>query len=243
MYGHRARIGLIVPSSNTVCEPEMARLCPEGVTSYATRILFEPTSQGLREMKRHVERAASELSSENISSIIAFCCTVGSLIGEVGYDREIIDLLEKNTNTPAITTTTAVMAALDALKIKKVAIGTPYTQEINRFEKKGLEKNGYEVVKIIGYHEHIPPETFKNEMIGCLVPEIAYQIGLQVNGKESEAIFLSCTNFRTIEIIQKLENETGKPVISSNQATLWYALRKLGIKDSIKGLGRLLEKY
>jgi maleate isomerase len=68
-------------------------------------------------------------------------------------------------------------------------------------------------------------------------------MGLRVDGKENEAIFISCTNFRTIEIIQELEEATGKPVISSNQATLWYALRKLGLKDSIKGYGQLLEQY
>ena len=243
MYGYRAKIGLIVPSSNTVCEPEMANLSPEGVYPYATRILFEPTPQGLREMKGHVERAALELSSENISHIIAFCCTVGSLIGDRDYDQEIIDLIKKKTHTPAFTTATAVKAALDVLNIKRVAIGTPYTKEINQFEKEGLERSGYPVTQIMGYHEHISPRAFKNEMIGRLSPEIAYEMGLKVNGRENEAIFLSCTNFRTIEIIEKLEQETGKPVISSNQTTMWYALRKLGIKDSIKGFGLLLEKY
>ena len=80
MYGERARIGLIVPSSNTVCEPEMATLSPQGVSTYATRILFEPTIQGLKAMKEHVKRATDELSSEGICQAIAFCCTVGSMI-------------------------------------------------------------------------------------------------------------------------------------------------------------------
>jgi len=80
-------------------------------------------------------------------------------------------------------------------------------------------------------------------MIGRLPPEAAYETGLSVDGKENEAIFISCTNFRTIEIIQRLEGETGKPIVSSNQATMWLALRKLGLKDSIRGFGRLLEIY
>jgi maleate isomerase len=66
MYGHRARMGLIVPSSNTVCEQEVAALCPDGVAAYTARILFEPTMIGLRAMKNHVERASLELSSEGI---------------------------------------------------------------------------------------------------------------------------------------------------------------------------------
>ncbi len=243
MYGHRARIGLIVPSSNTVCEPEMRILSPEGVTTYTTRILFEPTMQGLRAMKAHIERASLELSSEGISQIILFCCTIGSMIGGVDYDREIIDLIEKTTNTTAVTTTTAVKTALDALKIRRVAIATPYTLETTRYEKEWFEQQGYRATKIMGYHETVSPRIFKNEMIGRLYPEVAYELGLKVNGNENEAIFISCTNFRTIEIIQKLEEETQKPVISSNQATMWYALRRLGIKDSIRGYGRLLERY
>ena len=243
MYGYRARIGLIVPSSNTVCEPEMTRLCPEGVATYSTRILFEPTLDGLRKMKGHVERAASELSSEGICQMIAFCCTVGSLIEGVDIEREMIDLIEGNAGTPAITTATAVKAALDALRVKTIAIATPYPREINQCEKEGLERQGYQVTTILGYHESIPPKTFKNEMIGRLPPEAAYETGLSVDGKENEAIFISCTNFRTIEIIQRLEGETGKPIVSSNQATMWLALRKLGLKDSIRGFGRLLEIY
>jgi maleate isomerase len=65
----------------------------------------------------------------------------------------------------------------------------------------------------------------------------------KVNGNDNEAIFISCTNFRAIEIIERLERETGKPVVSSNQATLWYALRKLRIQGRIKGFGRLLKEY
>jgi maleate cis-trans isomerase len=81
MYGHGARIGLIVPPSNTVCEPEMATLCPEGVVTYSTSILFQSTLKGLGRMKNYVGKPGLELSSEGIFKIIAFCCTVGSVMG------------------------------------------------------------------------------------------------------------------------------------------------------------------
>ena len=243
MYGQRARIGLIVPSSNTVSEQEVAALCPEGVAAYAARVLFEPTMDGLRAMKNHVERASLELSSEGICQIIAFCCTVGSMLGGYEREKEIIHLIEKSSGIPAITTTTAVSAALDTLNVKRIAVATPYTSEINENEKENLERRGYPVTDIRGYHESIAPHELKNDMIGRLLPQTAYEMGLKVNGKDTQAIFISCTNFRAIEIIESLERKTGKPVISSNQATLWYALRKLGIRDSIKGYGRLLEFF
>ncbi len=243
MYGYRARIGLIVPSSNTVCEQEVAALCPEGVAAYAARILFEPTMDGLRAMKNHVERASVELSSEGICRIIAFCCTVGSMLGGYEGEKEILHLIEKTAGVPAITTTTAVSAAFDVLRVKRIAVATPYTSEINRSEKGSLELRGLHVTAIQGYHEAIAPHELENDMIGRLPPQTAYDMGLKVNGEDNQAIFISCTNFRAIEIIERLERETGKPAISSNQATLWYALRKLGIKDSIKGFGSLLEQH
>ncbi len=241
MYGRRARIGLIVPSSNTVCEPEMARLCPVGVATYAARVLFEPTLEGLRAMKGHVERASLELSTEGICQLIAFCCTVGSMLGGLGSDRELVDLIEKRTGAPAITTATAVEASLRALGVKRIAVATPYTLEINSHEKEELEKRGFQVTKIMGYHEHVQPGELRNDMIGRLPPEAAYEMALKANGEKNEAIFISCTNFRAIEIVEKLEKKTGKPVISSNLATMWYALRKLGLKDTIRGFGSLME--
>ncbi len=241
MYGQRGRIGLIVPSSNTVCEPEMAALCPEGVVTYSTRILFEPTISGLRALRDHIERASLELSSEGISQIIVFCCTVGSMIGGANYDREILNFIEEKVGVSAITTTTAVKASLDVLGVTRIAVATPYTREIKELERTLLECMGYEVTKIIGRHEGVAPEEFTNEMIGRLPPEEAYRLGLMVTNSRNDAIFLSCTNFRTVEIIQRLEEETKKPVISSNQATIWYALRKLGIKDQLEGFGRLFK--
>jgi maleate isomerase len=243
MYGYRARIGLIVPSSNTVCEQEVAALCPAGVAAYASRVLFEPTLDGLRDMKNHVERASLELSSEGICQVIAFCCTVGSLLGGVEGEEELLHLIEETAGIPAITTATAVSAAFDVLQVKRVAVATPYTSEINLSEKESLERRGIDVTDIRGHHESLAPRQLKNDMIGRLTPEDAYAMAQKVNGHDNEAIFISCTNFRAIEIIERLERDTGKPVVSSNQATLWYALRKLRIKDRITAFGRLLEEH
>ena len=244
MYGYRARIGLIVPASNTTCEPEIAALCPEGVTSYATRIFFDPSSvDGLLALKKEADRAARELSCESICQIIAFCCTRGSMIGGLNCDKSIIEIIEKECNTPAIATATAVFAAFTALQVKRIAIATPYPGEVNRLIKEIIELNGYKVTRLGGVYDHLSPKELTVKMIGSLQPENAYELGLKVNSKENDAIFISCTNFRSIEIIQKLEMETSKPVITSNQATLWHALRRLGLKDSIKGYGRLVEYY
>lgn len=242
MYGSRARIGLMVPSSNTVCEPEMARLVPDNVAVFASRILFEPTVEGLKDMKNHVHRAGKELSSEGICQIIAFCCTMGSMIGGADYDEELARMIHKASSTKTITTTTAVKAALSTLHVQRVAMATPYTRQTNEIEKRIMESMGYEITDIVGYHDHLEPEALKNDMIGRLQPEEAYKLAKDVNGPRNQAIFISCTNFRAIEIIDQLEQETGKLVITSNQATMWHCLRSLEIEDSREGYGRLLRE-
>jgi maleate cis-trans isomerase len=243
MYGSRARIGLIVPSSNTVCEPEMARLAPDNVAVYASRILFRPTIEGLKDMRNHVHQAGEELSSEGICQLIAFCCTVGSMIGGPDYDEELVRMINEASRTKSVTTTTAVKAALSALQVKRVAMATPYTRQTNDIEKQIMENMGYEVTDIVGYHDHVEPEALKNDMIGRLQPEEAYKLAKGVDGPRNQAIFISCTNFRAIDIIDQLERETGKPVVTSNQATMWHSLRSLGIKDTREEYGSLLRDH
>ena len=73
-------------------------------------------------------------------------------------------------------------------------------------------------------------------------PDVAYSLAKKINQDEAQAIFLSCTNFRTIEVISALERELKKPVISSNAATLWDALRRLKIKEPVVGYGEIFNK-
>lgn len=243
MYGWRGRIGLINSANNTVLEPEFAAILPEGVNSYCTRIAFRPTISGLKAMINHVEEAAGLLSSEGICDLIVFGCTMGSMIGGVGYDKELISIIERVAKVPAITITTAVLAAFEALGVRRIAIATPYTKDIGETQRTVLTDSGYQVTEIKNYHEDVPPEEFTNEMIGRLSPAITYRLARAVDNNRAQAIFITCANFRANEIIDLLEQDTGKPVITSNQASAWLALRRMGIRDSIKGFGRLLENY
>jgi maleate isomerase len=163
------------------------------------------------------------------------------MIGGSDHDVDIIRLIEEKTGVPAVTTTTALKAALNALGVSRIAVATPYTLEIDELEKSLLENMGYEVTELKGYHEHVDPKAFKNDMIGRLGPEIAYELVLSVDGPRNEALFISCTNFRAVDVIQRLEDKTGKPVLSSNQVTMWHSLCKLGIHDGLKGYGRLFD--
>ncbi|KYK36315.1 MAG: aspartate/glutamate racemase family protein [Theionarchaea archaeon] len=237
MYGWRSRIGLILPSDNTVMESEFNKILSsaEGVSVHATRIFLDEISvETLLEMKRGLKRAAKELSSAEVDVII-YGCTSGSLIKGIDFDQEIIGEIEQETEIVGTTTTTAVLNALKAVDAKKIAIGTPYPDVINEKVKTFFEESGFGVTNIIGLN--ICPDVD----VGKQEPYTAYNLGIDVDSDDADCVFLSCTDFRTVEIIEALEKRLKKPVISSNQASLWecLCLEQLGI--CIAGYGSLME--
>ena len=239
MYGWRCRIGLIVPSGNIVMENEFNTVISvlDGVCVHTTRIMLKTGSiQDLLEMKKGLKRACSELASAHVD-IIVYGCTSGSFAKGLDFDKEIITEIEKETGITGTTTSTAVVKALHTLNVKKIAVGTPYSDDVNEKEKTFLEDNGFEVTTLLGLN--ITP-IFNQ---GLQEPYVAYNLGRKIDTDDTECIFLSCTDFRAVDIIGALENRLKKPVVSSNQATLWQVLTLEGLGEPIKNYGVLLEEY
>ena len=231
------RLGIIVPSSNTTMEYEFNKMKPKNATVHAARMkLKKVTAESLIEMETEAEKEALKLADAKVD-VIAYGCTTGSLVKGADHATKIEQQITKATGTPAIATANAVLRALRELKATKISVATPYIEELDKLEEKFLNANGFKVLKIIGLGIE------DNTEIGRLEPQVAYELAMKANVPEAEAIFISCTNFRTIEIIEKLEQELGKPVISSNTATLWNMLRKINYKGKITSYGKLLEKH
>jgi len=234
MYGWRLRIGLLVPASNTTMESEFWRMAPEGVSVHVARMLLgKVNEEDLLKMEAYVELAAKELATAGVD-IIAFGCTTGSLIKGKGYDQAIAEKITAVTGIPGVTTSTAVLEALRALKIGRVAIVTPYIDELNRREAEFIEANGIRVTKIVGLG------LLDNLEIGNQEYYVPYKMAKSLRLDDCDGLFISCTNFRSIEVIEILEKEMDKPVISSNQATFAAVLKRGGVHlDSVKGYGSL----
>ena len=239
MYGWRARIGLIVPSSNTTMEAEFWRMAPEGVSIHTSRVrLVEVTPEALRLAAVEVVRAAEELATAEVS-IVVYGCTSGSLLEGPEWEERLRREIGERAGVEAITTAQAVVEALRALGIRRVAVATPYVDEVNSREKTFLEKLGFTVVRIRGLG------MVRNTDIGRQPPWVAYRLAKEVAkevGPSVDGVFISCTNFRTIEVIELLEAELQLPVVSSNTASMWLALRSLGIRDRLS-YGHLLRGF
>lgn len=232
MYGDRAKIGLIVVSQDITIEPEFNAMKPDGVSIHATRVLLTAgTAEAEKKMLEGIEEAAYLLARSRVD-IIVFGCTSGSAVTGLGGDQDIISRIEKATNIQATTPTTAVLRAFKELRVNKVALATPYNEELTQAIEKVLEGNGVRVVNT----------SFGSYGIdmGLVPPETVYKQAYETDTPEADALFISCTNFKTLPFIEKLEKEIKKYVISSNTATMWDVLRRLNIHSQIKGYGKLL---
>jgi maleate isomerase len=191
------------------------------------------TVESLMEMARHANESARLLAMTK-PDLIMFGCTSGSLILGVGWDQEIIKGIQESTGIQAQTTSTAVIAALEAVQARRVAIATPYIDEVNEREQRFLEGHGFSVVGLKGLG------IVKSEDIARVSPSAVYDFARSSDRTDADALFISCTNFRTREVIDRLEEELGKPVVTSNQASLWMSLKAIGKAQALSSGGRLL---
>lgn len=234
-YGWRAKIGLITPANGTANEMDFHRYAPEGVAAMTQRIFFEKVDvNGLSALAERAVEGARILASAN-PDLLVFGCTTGSLIKGWGYDQELIERIQQASGIKTITTTTALIEALKALGTKRVLVSTPYSDEVNAIEKKFLEDSGFEVADIrgLGYTDpNMMPRTTLDQM---------YKLTRDMMDPSADTIFISCTGIGVLDGINIMENDFNRPVITSNQVTLWYALRQLSIHEDV-GLGVLFRK-
>lgn len=239
MYGWRAKIGRISPSPETVGAEEWRRSMPEGVCLVETRtLLHDVTVDGLNEAAKQVERAALELASAEVDVILQAGTAIAFFRG-FGHDHELRRRIHAVTGIQATTSLTAVVEALRTLKIQRPAIATSYLADIDARLAEVLEKSGFEVAAIRGMG------LKKSIDMGKVTPEETYRLAREVvrSAPKADGILISCGNLRSFEAIDPLETDTGLPVITSNQAGLWQALRMTGIKDRLTSLGQLLREY
>jgi maleate isomerase len=235
MYGWRARLGLLVPSSNTTNEPEFQGVLPEGVSLHTGRLPLEDvTAEDLTEMAGTAEGVAEGLGHADVD-VVAYGCTTGSLVKGHGYAEDLERTISEVTDAPAVATALSVERALAELGATSVAVVTPYIDDLNERERSFLEDAGFEVTAMAGQGIEL------NTEIGALRPEAAYRQAVAAADTDADAVFVSCTNYRTFEAIDRLEADLGMPVVTSNQATLWDALRRVGVDHTEVELGRLFQ--
>ena len=242
MFGWRARIGVIVSPPNTVVEGELAQMAPEGVSIHAARLGRPEGLAGqlgvdvIRQTNDDLPRAAKSLNELRLN-VVVFAHTAGSMVGGPNYDAELITMLESTVGCPAITTAGAAVAALTKAGTKKLALLTPYPEQMTLMEKEYLEMTvpGLKVVS------HRSLGVSSGLAIGDIEPMVAYRESRNIDTGQADALFLSGTNWRTIDVARVIESDLGIPVLSANLVSMWAALGRLGISGKT-GYGSLLDQ-
>jgi maleate isomerase len=226
-------IGLIIPSANRLTEPQFNRYLPAGVSAYVTRLrMAGKFRKPLAELKPQLIEAAQALSDVK-PSVIVFHCTANSMESGLAHEKAIVEIIEQASGCPTITTAQALTQAFDCVGIKKLVLISPYVQATNQLEVNYLSESGYTVV-------HEKGLALDSHGYSTVTPEEWNKVVKENLRSDADGYFLSCTNTRMIETIADLERDLGKPVINSNQATIWACLQKLGIEHTDDRLGRLL---
>jgi maleate cis-trans isomerase len=181
----------------------------------------------------NAERGLEELKICNVDVCI-MACTATSFLKGKNWDRAFVAEGEKKMGVPVTTTTLSILEALGFLKKRRVAIASPWASDVNRRASEYLEQSGLEVV-------HAYSEPIDRIRVNDQMPEFAYSLAVKADVPNAEAVCIFATDLRSIEILSSLEKVLGKPVVSSNQAILFNALRILNHQQPITGFGSLLE--
>jgi maleate isomerase len=238
MIGWRARLGFLVPPGNPTVEPEMMALMPDGVSLHFNRMVARgvPGSlDGQRERNRmmvdNIDASIEMLALVEPAVIVLAHTATSYHLGREG-EADLLARLEKSTGTRVVTAFGSVLRALERLRVRKLALGAPYSRETTLQGKAHLEAHGLEVVNFDNLRgvTNIYDET----------AERAYRLARMVDCAEAEAVFLTGTGMPTLPVLEALEQDLGKPVISSASAMMWHALRLAGVRQPIPGYGRLL---
>ncbi|MFC1949349.1 Asp/Glu racemase [Chloroflexota bacterium] len=232
-----------MPSGNLAPEPEFGLVTPEGVSCHYHRFKFTGAGADNEEVVARLKKAedfvadAAALLCDVRPTVMAMAGTGVTFIDGYGHDQRLIKkMMERNGNLPTTTTSTSVITAFSKMGIRKVSIAMPYLEAVARAAVKFIEDSRIQVLNA----RWLNKTGFD---IAEVTPETVYNLAMEVDRPESEAIFISCTNLHTFGVIDKLEYDLQKPVITSNQATIWNMLRMAGVNDSIEGYGQLLSKH
>src|SRR5262249_2333974 len=190
------------------------------------------TPEALRAMNAEVRHAA-ELLATLSPDVVAYACTAGSFVDGPEATHALLAEMRSIAGCPVVATSIAMVAALRHLGVSRIALATPYPQDVTEAERRFFVTSGFDVIscECLGRSgAGVRPTTFN---------EIAMLVR-RVDRPQAQAIFVSCTDLRALELVDSLERELGKPVLTSNQVTFWGILEALGERRSLGGFGRLL---
>ena len=241
MLGWRARVGNIDPSRGETFAYEFYQMVPKGVVLVSTSTnLRELTVAELERVLSEFDKAAERLAYEEVDILRVGGNPIMALKG-IGSDKELSARIESATGIPTLCGFTAVVEALQALSIKKVAVATPFNDEVNERHKKFLEDSGFTITNLKKLERQRvtgrPVETAN------LPPYASYRVAKEafLEAPDSDGIYLACARWQTALNIATLEKDLKVPVVTDVQASVWGIFKRIHIVEINPGFGQLFD--
>ena len=233
------RLGVIVPSVNIVVEAWYPRVVPSGVSVHFARMLMPDGTSPERIIE--MDRTDGVHSIHQLASCrphaIAYGCTASSIVQGHEFDAHLREEIRHIAGVPGTSATHSIFTACARLGMRRVTAISPYAAAVDAAEHRFFAEGGIET--IAGAHMGIT-DGFR---LAEPTPEAILDLALGAWDPASDGLIIACLNFRSHPIIDELERRTGKPVVTSTQATLWHVLRLAGVATPIPGYGRLLREF
>jgi maleate cis-trans isomerase len=227
------KLGIIVPSWNTVMEYEWQRMAGESISVHSQRIRHTADTEEALAWLSTQAPAAAELVAHAKVAAICHGCTASGFLKSPDEDLAMAAVLEQGTGIPTVTSSAAIVQALRALGARRVSVASPYEPWLNEKLHRYLEAAGFDIVAIKG---------LGTQAHGSISTDKVKALAMEVLRPQTEAVFISCSNFRTLDILEQVERDAGRPVVTSNQAALWGTLRRIGDRRAIESAGRLFRE-
>lgn len=232
--GAPVRLGLVLLATDLTSERDFRRMLPAGVDLHVTRVAFaNPTTAANHwAMAGDLERALALLVPDADLDVLVFGCTSAVVTLGEGVLAEAV--AEGRPGVPLVTPVRAALDGLRRLGARRIALLGAYTAELTADVRDFLEREGLEVTRVGAF------DLASDFDMARLSPDRVFEAAAELDGDDVDALFLSCTAMRAAEIAEALEERTGKPVVTSNTALVWQALRTASITAPVPGHGRLL---
>lgn len=233
----RAKIGYVLLATEQTIQDDVMAFRPDGVGMHFSRIAIPDsiTVESLTDAADGLADAARLILPDGSLDVICYACTSGSLV--VGEDRVAAALNTGQPGAKATSLIAGVIRALRAVDARRIVVGTPYVGPINTMEDTYLRDRGFDILDIVGLDIEADSDMVR------VTPDFLADFARAIDRPDADAVFMSCGALRTLDIVDAVERDLGKPVICSNQAMLWDTLRLAGIDDSLPGAGRLLRDH
>lgn len=220
------RLGLMVPMNNTTMEGELLAWMPAGATCRTIKI---PRGKGMLTKESVPDYVANAVSlakdfATGGCDAIAYGCTAAGFLSGPAADAKLAKDISAIAGKPVVTTSQAMVLALKEAGAARIAVVTPYLEDVNRSLAALLKASGIEVKVLNSFHAKTTEEL--GRITGPQVAELARK----TMQDDCDAMFIACSQLPTKDILAPLEREFGRPVRSSIQATAWQTKNVLGVQ-------------